>query len=98
MVPSSSLFCQRTRSPTTAWLFLPRGWQISLSPVGVSTMQWRPWPATTSPSFNVEAAAPEAPFRLANSMPPDHDDVAGASKALVCEAHSRSVVEMPATS
>jgi hypothetical protein len=34
MVPSSSVACQRTRSPTTAWLFLPRGWQMRRSPVG----------------------------------------------------------------
>ena len=79
-----SLACQRTRSPTTAWLFLPRGWQMRRSPSGVSTRQWRPWLATTRPARACRRSLADAP--------PCAQD---ASSASALAAQSKSVTEMP---
>src|SRR6185369_2599089 len=49
MTPSSPERCQRTRSPTTASLRLPRTWQSSRAPAGSSTTTWRPGAETISP-------------------------------------------------
>src|SRR6185369_442884 len=50
MTPSSPDACQRTRSPTTASLFLPRVWQRTRAPSSPSTSKRRPCPETTLPS------------------------------------------------
>src|SRR6476620_8793098 len=54
MTPSSPEACQRTRSPTTASLFLPRVWQSSRSPSSPSTSRRRPCPETTLPGVSAK--------------------------------------------
>src|SRR5665213_1948212 len=54
MTPSSVLGSQRTRSPTTHSLFLPREWQRMRWPADPSTTTCRPWPETTRPSCSAD--------------------------------------------
>ena len=54
MTPSSPEACQRTRSPTTASLFLPRVWQRTRSPPSASTSSRRPCPETTLPGVSAK--------------------------------------------
>src|SRR5947209_2452414 len=59
MTPSSPDACQRTRSPTTASLFLPRVWQRMRAPSSVSTSRRRPCPETTLPSLPADGPSAE---------------------------------------
>src|SRR4051812_14496931 len=59
MTPSSPDACQRTRSPTTASLFLPRVWQRMRAPSSLSTSRRRPYPETTLPSLATDGLSAE---------------------------------------
>src|SRR5436190_13657714 len=59
MTPSSPDACQRTRSPTTASLFLPRVWQRMRAPSSLSTSRRRPCPETTLPSLAADGPSAE---------------------------------------
>ena len=88
MVPSSCEPCHSTRSPTTASLFLPRGWQIRRSPRGSRPGNggrgWRP-PA------RVEAASACRRALTPRALSMRHH----ASSASTCAAHSKSVADRP---